>query len=154
MPVAAVLDAISRRRARGDVNNKSLRQVVRHSTARKQYAQTKLSGVHQSHQSRQSHQSDSLLWSFDIRCEMQTLYCTYPVTPVLETIWLIRWVLGRFMVLFWLFSWGPTVCSQKSPRWPTDSFMIVFLMVDPGPIRFEPAPNQCSMIPHLSGEGC
>ena len=26
------------------------------------------------------------------------------------------------------------------------SFMIVFLMVDPGPIRFEPAPNQCSMI--------
>ena len=54
---------------------------------------------------------------------------------------LIRWVLGPFMVLSWLFSSGPTVCSQKSPRWPTDSFMIVFLMVDPGPIRFEPAPN-------------
>ena len=63
-----------------------------------------------------------------------------------KKIGLIRWVLGPFMVLSGLFSWGPTVCSQKSPRWPTGSFMIVFLVVDPGPIRFEPAPNQCSMI--------
>ena len=46
----------------------------------------------------------------------------------------------------WLYSWGPTICSPKSPRWPADGFMIVFLMVDPCLIPLEPAPNQCSMI--------